>query len=184
MCSRKKRLSITHAQEVAKSKGGQCLSEEYINNRNHLLWKCSDGHKWKATLAKVKYETWCPQCKNKTQAVITNIIKDIFPGFDVISNYRGFDWLRTKKNRRQEVDIFVPELKLAIEYDGEQHFLPIKRFGGNKGYKRVKRLDANKNKKIAEHPECIRFFIRFNYTERTKLCKEYINKRLVDAGII
>ena len=43
-------------------------------------------------------------------------------------------------------DFYLPELNVVIEYDGEQHFRPIERFGGEKTFNRQKMLDEIKNK--------------------------------------
>lgn len=42
-------------------------------------------------------------------------------------------------------DFYLPEQNTVIEYDGEQHFKPIERFGGEETYKRQLILDNIKN---------------------------------------
>lgn len=39
------------------------------------------------------------------------------------------DWLG-----KQRFDIYIPKYNIAIEYNGEQHYKPIARFGGVLGY--------------------------------------------------
>ncbi|CAG8480546.1 30216_t:CDS:2 [Gigaspora margarita] len=57
------KLSLRIAKEIAYNKGGECLSEKYINGKSPMLWKCAIGHKWSTTLDSVKYKkTWCPWC--------------------------------------------------------------------------------------------------------------------------
>lgn len=46
----------------------------------------------------------------------------------------------------QRLDLFIPDLKLAIEYQGEQHFMPIELFGGEEGFKTRKESDERKKK--------------------------------------
>jgi hypothetical protein len=48
------RLTIEEMQEIAKSKGGECLSEKYVNAHSKLEWKCSRGHIWSATPSNIK----------------------------------------------------------------------------------------------------------------------------------
>jgi hypothetical protein len=64
-CSGNKKLNgIKIAQEIAQSKKGKCLSTEYDNNHNKLLWECQQGHQWYAPLSRIIYtKTWCPECK-------------------------------------------------------------------------------------------------------------------------
>ncbi|CAG8836506.1 23482_t:CDS:1, partial [Racocetra persica] len=58
------RLDISVAKELAYSKNGECLSEEYINNRSPLLWHCDKEHEWIANLMKIKnHSSWCPGCR-------------------------------------------------------------------------------------------------------------------------
>jgi len=67
-------------------------------------------------------------------------------GHEVIHHYRA-DWLA-----RQELDIFIPALKLAIEYQGEQHFVPVEVWGGKNALKitqhETRRKSANANARV------------------------------------
>jgi len=103
------------------------------------------------------------------------------------TNHTGFSWLKGPGGGQQEIDIYFPNLKLAVEYDGEQHFKPIK-FGNytedqsRKQLKYTKKLDRNKNKLIKQHPEDVDHFIRFNYKEA--ITKKYVIERLAALDII
>jgi len=57
-----KRLTIEEMRELAKSRGGKCLSEKYINAHNKLKWQCDKGHEWDAVYYSVKRGCWCPCC--------------------------------------------------------------------------------------------------------------------------
>ncbi len=61
-CSKNIKLTIEEMRDIAQEKGGECLSEKYINSKTKLLWQCSEGHTWKATPNAVKRGTWCPFC--------------------------------------------------------------------------------------------------------------------------
>ena len=57
-----------------------------------------------------------------------NVIKCIFPENKILSNYRP-DWLKNPYTKRNlEIDFYLPELKLAFEYDGIQHRIFTPRF--------------------------------------------------------
>ena len=93
-CAGQAKNTLDIANMVAINKGGDCISNEYINGSSHLRWKCAKGHEWNATLesvknrdswclicaANVKYQgSWCPFCQNKRQ----NICREI------LTNYLG-----------------------------------------------------------------------------------------------
>ena len=62
-CARNRRLSLKDVQDLAIKKGGILLSKEYINVRQHLKWRCRQGHEWLASVNGVKHGgTWCPRC--------------------------------------------------------------------------------------------------------------------------
>ena len=65
-----KKVTIEDMQKVANSRGGKCLSEEYINSITKLLWECAEGHQWKATPNNIKNGTWCPYCSIKAKRTI------------------------------------------------------------------------------------------------------------------
>lgn len=51
----------------------------------------------------------------------------------------------------QSVDIHVPELGLAIEYQGQQHYVPVTLFGGEEGLKLTQLRDDKKRALLARH---------------------------------
>ena len=57
-----KRLSIEHAHEAARARGGSCLSDIYVNSTIKLRWLCDRGHEWQASLGSVRVGHWCKQC--------------------------------------------------------------------------------------------------------------------------
>ena len=175
--------------EMANSKGGECVSKEYIGSGVKLEWKCEIGHTWEARPSDIKRGSWCPKCYTKTQSLLVKIIKEIFPNYKVEENFRGLDWLvNPNTGRKLEMDIYVKKLYLGIEYDGEQHFNPVT-FGNitkaeaESKLKYTKKMDKIKNKKIKEHRKDIKYFIRFNYREKNKLTKEYVVSKLIKNGI-
>jgi hypothetical protein len=49
-------------QQIAESRGGNCLSENYRNTATKLKWRCVAGHEWSATPLQIKKGHWCPFC--------------------------------------------------------------------------------------------------------------------------
>jgi tetratricopeptide (TPR) repeat protein len=49
----------------------------------------------------------------------------------------------------QHLDVYLPERRIAIEYQGEQHYRPIEVFGGEEGFQATSRRDALKRQLCA-----------------------------------
>lgn len=45
---------------------------------------------------------------------------------------------------RQSIDIYIPEIDLAVEYQGQQHYEPVALFGGEEGFKNTQFRDDRK----------------------------------------
>lgn len=64
-CSQQsKRLGLDAARETARTRGGQCLSDHYVNSRTKMAWVCHQGHTWQAVFSSVRRGSWCPACAN------------------------------------------------------------------------------------------------------------------------
>jgi len=68
-------------------------------------------------------------------------LKSYFADIEVIHHARP-KWIG-----RQHLDIFIPSLKVAVEYQGAQHFEPIAYFGGEKAYQATLKRDSLKRRK-------------------------------------
>lgn len=65
---------LSKVQEVAKSYGGECLSQFYINNDTKLEFKCKEKHIWMTTPHNIFDGCWCHQCGIKN-AIKTRKLK-------------------------------------------------------------------------------------------------------------
>lgn len=62
--------------DIAISKGGKCLSAEYINATHKLLFECAEGHQWFGRPQGIKRGTWCRKCYGTAKSNIEEM-KDI-----------------------------------------------------------------------------------------------------------
>jgi len=119
----KKKLQLFELKMLAISRGGKCLSTEYIDRNKKLTWECEHGHRWDASPYAVVRSTWCPKCLNKTElkcrTIFENLLGKTFP------NLRHEFIRNPKTGRKLELDGYCDELKLAFEYDGEYNYKPI-----------------------------------------------------------
>ncbi len=61
-CAHRKRLTLEEMRALAADRGGECLSDQYMNSETKLRWRCEAGHEWKAAPGPVKGGEWCPHC--------------------------------------------------------------------------------------------------------------------------
>lgn len=84
----------------------------------------------------------CPKCKNsKGETSICCYLDD--NNIEYITQHT-FDECKYKSKLR--FDFYIPSLNSIIEYDGEQHFMSIERFGGDDALMNNKIKDEIKNK--------------------------------------
>jgi very-short-patch-repair endonuclease len=72
-------------------------------------------------------------------------VKEAMPNIQVIQHGRE-QWLG-----RQHLDVYLPELKVALEYQGEQHDRPVEFFGGEEAFRKNQQRDRRKLKKCEEN---------------------------------
>ena len=71
-CSRKRtaeklkisnrKYTIQDMRVLAAKRGGDCLSNEYVNTRTKLLWRCAEGHTWDQRPDHILAGHWCRVC--------------------------------------------------------------------------------------------------------------------------
>jgi very-short-patch-repair endonuclease len=86
----------------------------FVGAKIKAEWECSKGHRWEAVPHNIKAGYGCPACakciSKKEQALFLEV-KKLYP--EAINNNR-----QLLKNTRYELDIFVPSLRKAVEFDG------------------------------------------------------------------
>ncbi len=99
-------------------------------------------------------------------------VKKLLPSHTIILQYSP-DWLRP-----QRIDLFIKELNLAIEYQGEQHYRPIEYYGGEKTFKMLENNDKRKYE-LAKAMEVNLEYIRHDENIETRvneIVKKYTEK--------
>ena len=91
-------------------------------------------------------DSGCPACKKKTQRSIFEMMGAIFPNEVIHFDFKHPELRFRKTNRKMELDIWVPGLKLAIEYQGHQHYEAADYWGGEEGLRKIQRRDKEKRK--------------------------------------
>jgi len=161
-CSRlRKCLNVEQARTIVeKEPDYRLISTKYRNYSTKLLVECDKYHQYWTSLGNFRTGHRCSQCnETRGERALRGILVKIFLPEEVVAQSDlGF-------LGRQRVDFTIPKLGLALEYDGEQHFRPI-RFGGisekraEELFKECQRLDKQKEDLCQENG--IRL-IRFRY---------------------
>lgn len=73
---------------------------------------------------------------NENERKLFFLVKELYP--DAVYQYRD-EWLGN-----YSLDIFIPSLKVAIEYQGGQHYESVELYGGKKAFKGIQERDTNK----------------------------------------
>lgn len=79
---------------------------------------------------------------------------------------------------RQSVDIYIPEINLAVEYQGQQHYQPILLFGGEEGFKNAQIRDERKRMLLEAHKVLL---LEWRYD--APITRDALALRLAELGI-
>lgn len=93
----------------------------------------------------------CPECAKlfrKKETELYNILKSVFKESDIIHSYYN-----PKILGKQEIDIYFPNEKIGIEFQGEQHFIPID-FSGRGVEWATKLFENNQQRDIKKKEVC------------------------------
>jgi hypothetical protein len=102
-----------------------------------------------------------------SEVELLRMVRQIFPEEEVI-HQASPPWLS-----RQRFDVFIPRLRLAIEYQGRQHYDPIEHFEGEDGLRRTQERDARKSLACEENGISL---VLFRYDEN-------LNRSVVEARL-
>jgi len=105
----------------------------YKGITSHANFEClSCGHKWHTPPNSVLHGRGCPNCNISHGALKVKTILDNM-NIEYKTEYRFDD---CKDVRSLPFDFYIPSKNICIEYDGEQHFMPV-RFSKNETKKQM-----------------------------------------------
>ena len=120
--------------------------EELRNSYNSLL----DEFKFLGSSSKCERGYYRrPRNRWKTEEMVYNIVHSLYGNYQVIYRYRPY-YLKTERGQLS-YDIYICGLKIAIEYQGQQHFYPIDYFGGIDHFESQQKRDELKLRLSAEN---------------------------------
>lgn len=164
-------MNIDIVREIIENHGGKLLTEEYLNSRQKFEIKCSVGHIFYKKYSKIEDGYWCPMCNANCGEAITREILCIYFGVT-------FPKVRPKWLEGLELDGYNENLKLAFEYDGQQHYKYIEKFHVTfENFIHQKERDIRKNKLCKENNVIL---IRVPYIiKNTKIAGIYVKYLII-----
>ncbi len=172
ICSKRKKYTIEDMNELAVKKGGKCLSKKYIRNSHHLQWECANNHKWNAIPRSIIKGSWCPSC-NCFYTVNEEKCRFIF------QSLLRLDFSKDNQTIKPlELDGHNISLKLAFEYNGEQHYYFIN--GVHKTFSQfIKQQKRDKQKKLLCKQSGIKLIIiPYTKTQSDEVLVSYIRNSI------
>ena len=167
-CGRKIVTTETYI-EFAKEKYGNKYDYSkvnYVNRKTPITIICKEHGEFQISpivfLTNINSEH-CPICSTKINVLETRLFETIqkkYGNLKIVRGYRNYKILG-----RKEIDIYFPKLKLGVEYQGAQHFIPVDLFGGVEQFKKQLKLDYDK---INECKKNNIKLLHFTYDKRIK----------------
>jgi len=113
LATEKRNLAVLYPNLVAEwhpSKNAKS-PEQYTPYSNFKVWwQCNKGHEWEAAIASRSQGTGCPKCSNQQSKNELRILTELLAVYDKVEHRR--------KIVGHEVDIYLPDIGVAVEYDG------------------------------------------------------------------
>lgn len=114
----------------------------YMGSRENIEIICKKHGAFPQIPASHIFGCGCPTCnQSKGEEMIESYLKRINVKFIQQKKFKG-----CKNKNYLKFDFYIPEWNCCIEYDGQQHFMPVEHFGGYKSF-----IQTQKNDKIKDN---------------------------------
>lgn len=147
--------------------------EDYVDMYTPLLFKCSECGEQFTTTPKnyIKRNfTRCENCRNYSKG--EEKIADILNKHNIpYERQKKYDDCRDK--RKLPFDFYVQEYNCLIEFQGKQHYVPIKNWGGQEKLEYIQKHDSIKYNYAISHGIDI---LIINYLDQNNIEQILINK--------
>lgn len=125
------------------------LKSEYTNSTTKVILEHKEcGKTYKVTPHDFISGNRCPYCKqSKGEKLVQSLLDSLDISYEIQKVFPDCGGSR----QRLPFDFYVEDLNLLIEYDGEQHYVPIAYYGGHSKLKDQMRRDNIKNNYAYTH---------------------------------
>ena len=128
-------------EKVSNLQGLDFSNSTYKNKRSNITVRCIIHGDYTTKAEMILKGCGCPKCKSsKGEDIIETWLLKNSISYITQKTFEGCSYKRLLK-----FDFYLPNYNMCIEYDGEQHFRPIKYWGGLEGFKKLIIKDGLKN---------------------------------------
>ncbi len=122
--------------------------DEYTIGSIKIRHKCLIcGHEWSVVPFNILSGSGCPQCyMSHGEKIISIYLKE-----HNINYNPQYTFDDCKYKYVLPFDFYLTDYNICIEYDGEQHYKPVKWFGGEEGFKKTQERDKIKTQYCADN---------------------------------
>ena len=141
-------------------------SDVHAGSKQKVWWRCVKGHSYKAQIySRTKLLTGCPFCSNQSSRPELRVFSEL--------SGIGFQCLHRHKLDGYEIDVFIPDLNFAVEYDGSHFHTQKNRL---RDLQKVKSLESKGLTvvRLREHPLAIER--EYDFQVNRKLSKSNIDE--------
>lgn len=152
----------------------ECEGNVYRSSSDHMLFECSQGHRFYAAPHHAVSPIFgCPLCKESRgeQRVRLYLENNGIP-FESQKRFEG-----CANVRKLPFDFYIESIKMAIEFDGEQHYIPIEWFGGKQNLQEVQIRDEIKTKYCLDNGIALVRIPYWDYANIQEILDRAINSR-------
>ena len=146
------------------------LKVEFINTIKKVCIICpKHGEFWQTPSHHISGRG-CPKCKMSIyEKTVKKTLDDLHIKYQFEVGKRTLKWIENLR-----LDFYIPDLNIAIEVQGEQHYMPINKFGGYDNLQKT--IDRDKLKKtLCEKNGVKLYYIKYDddiISETLKILKE------------
>jgi very-short-patch-repair endonuclease len=120
---------------------------DYKNHKSSIVIKCPSHGEFTQNARTHLRGHGCTSCNlSKGEILIEQFLKS-----SNIKYYKQMKLEGCSYKKKLPFDFYLPDINMCIEFDGYQHFSPIKFFGGEEAFNAQKKRDEIKNKYCKEN---------------------------------
>lgn len=114
----------------------------------------------------------CPKCsQSHGERIVAQVLTDLNISFkEQVCLKNPYN-----EGHKFRLDFWIPSLKLIIEYNGKQHYIPIEHFGGELRFKEQQKRDSDL-RKVCEKTKTHLLEISYKEKNIEKVIKDFIDK--------